>query len=414
MNDGVKLDESLGAFEVPPARESGGGMTGERKKSYFAPPERLAGDVLQVDIDVASNHPVLSGVLTNVGGLIAVLNEYRQIVSLNTSFLEMLGVEDVAEVLGLRPGEAVNCDYADDGPAGCGTGRYCTTCGAAIAIVSCLERGVEVVRRCSLTARRQGREVQIALQVSASPMKVNSRKYVLLFLQDITLQEQRAALERTFFHDVNNMLSMLVQASELLIEESPSTLSKAIHDASVRLVSEVGIQRCLFEEEGYRYQPKWREYDAGQILQELRIFFATHDAGKGKTLQFPDHYQRIPLTTDSSSLFRVLLNMIINALEATDKGGVVKVWVEWEGKAPVFCVWNSLVIPQEVALRIFQRSFSTKEQAGRGIGTYSMKLFGEKILGGKVTFTSVSDEGTTFRFAHPAAGRCYINMEDKA
>ncbi len=51
--------------------------------------------------------------------------------------------------------------------------------------------------------------------------------------------------------------------------------------------------------------------------------------------------------------------------------------------------------------RIFQRNFSTKEQAGRGIGTFSMKLFGEKILGGQIKFTTSKKGGTTFKFTHP-------------
>jgi len=374
--------------------------TGQAAKSHFASAERAVGDELQVDIEVVSSNPVISGLLTSIGGLIAVLNEHRQIVSLNTSFLEMLGIEDGAAILGLRPGEAVNCIHAHEEAGGCGTSRYCSTCGAAIAIVSCLETGVATERKCALTAKKGENKVQVALLVRANPIRMNGRMYVLLFLQDITLQEQRAALERTFFHDINNMLSMLVQASELLVDENPSTLSTAIYDASLRLSREVAIQKCLFAEEAGGYSPIWRDCDIGQILQELRVFFASHMAGKGKILQFPDSYQHLRLKTDGSLLFRVLLNMIVNALEATAEGGTVKVWVE-EKDTPVFCVWNEAVMQPEVALRIFQRSFSTKGQSGRGIGTFSMKLFGEKVLGGKVSFTSQKGEGTTFRFLHP-------------
>ena len=67
----------------------------------------------------------------------------------------------------------------------------------------------------------------------------------------------------------------------------------------------------------------------------------------------------------------------------------------------VFAVHNTEVMPEEVQLQVFQRSFSTKGQPGRGIGTYSMKLLGERYLGGKVSFTSQPSEGTTFRLAIP-------------
>ncbi|RJR33419.1 MAG: ATP-binding protein [Desulfobacteraceae bacterium] len=74
------------------------------------------------------------------------------------------------------------------------------------------------------------------------------------------------------------------------------------------------------------------------------------------------------------------------------------------GRSPscfIFNVWNRQAIPPRVALRIFQRNFTTKEEAGRGLGTYSMKFFGEKILGGQVSFTTSAESGTVFKFSLP-------------
>ena len=60
----------------------------------------------------------------------------------------------------------------------------------------------------------------------------------------------------------------------------------------------------------------------------------------------------------------------------------------------VFRVNNPGVIPANIRTQIFQRSFSTKGH-GRGLGTYSMKLFGENYLNGKVYFQSNEKQGTT-------------------
>jgi sensor histidine kinase regulating citrate/malate metabolism len=54
-----------------------------------------------------------------------------------------------------------------------------------------------------------------------------------------------------------------------------------------------------------------------------------------------------------------------------------------------------------VQLQIFQRSFSTKGENGRGIGAYSVKLFGEGYLKGKVAFSSSDPEGTVFSLSLP-------------
>jgi sensor histidine kinase regulating citrate/malate metabolism len=52
-------------------------------------------------------------------------------------------------------------------------------------------------------------------------------------------------------------------------------------------------------------------------------------------------------------------------------------------------------MPDAVKLQVFKRSFSTKGE-GRGLGTYSIKLFTENYLGGAAELTSNEVEGTTF------------------
>ena len=47
-------------------------------------------------------------------------------------------------------------------------------------------------------------------------------------------------------------------------------------------------------------------------------------------------------------------------------------------------------------MQIFQRSFSTKPGAGRGVGTYSARLLTERFLGGELSFESEMGRGTTF------------------
>ena len=84
-------------------------------------------------------------------------------------------------------------------------------------------------------------------------------------------------------------------------------------------------------------------------------------------------------------------NPIMSALLAATGGLLI---VMWE-------VWNDAYIPPEAQSGIFQKHFSTKASTGRGMGTHSMKLLGEKRLNGKVTFSSSLEAGTTFCFKHP-------------
>lgn len=371
-------------------------------KTYFASPERSDKQQLAAEIEIVSQNPIVSSVLHSVGGLLAVLNEHRQIIAINDSFLKMLGISDPSEALGLRPGEAVGCIHAHEEEAGCGTSKFCSTCGAAIAIVTCQEQNIPVERTCAIQASRGGETIDVALSIRCHPLTINNSQYQLLFVTDITAQEQRAALERTFFHDVNNALTMLVQASELLQIQAPSQLAEIIHQASLRLHKEIEIQRCLSTEQHTTYQPLWSRVKAPKVFNDLNQFFSHHKAAGGKKLVFKEPDEDFEITTDISALYRILINMIVNALEATEIENEVKIWIAPPTQTYLtFCVWNDAVIPQEIQKRIFQRNFSTKNESGRGIGTYSMKLFGEGTLGGKVTFSSSPEEGTLFRFSHP-------------
>ena len=369
--------------------------------TYFAPAEVVDNGELSAQIQILSHSPVVDSLLHSVSGLIAVLNEHRQLVALNDSFMQALGITDAESAFGLRPGEALDCIHAHEHPSGCGTTDYCSTCGAAVAIVVsiCEEKPAE--RICALTVNHGDTTVDKALLVRSHPIIIDHKKFVLLFLQDITRQQQRAALERTFFHDINNLVSMLIGASEMLVNEEPSEWAKTVHHASLRITKEVAIQQSLSNSDSFNLQPVWHDYTSAEIIQEVKSFFAIHPVAFGKNVTFSEVYPAITVKTDLSLISRVLCNMIINALEATERNGHVRVGVTAENSRLNFNVWNAREIPLEIRKRIFQRNFSTKAQAGRGIGTFSMKLFGEKYLGGKVDFTTSSGDGTIFRITLP-------------
>ncbi len=371
-------------------------------ETYFAKAEKADKNEIIREIEIVNKNPVMTGLLHSVSGLLAILDEHRQIVALNDSFMKMLGIDDPSECLKLRPGEALQCIHADEEPAGCGTTRFCSSCGAAIAIVSSLGQDKPVERICLLSAKKADTTIDLALLVRSQPIRIDGKRFLLLFLQDITLQQQRAALERTFFHDISNMLNGIVGASELLaLKDSKSNVVKIISQLSLRLQKEVEIQRCLLENNHHLYQPVLHEIMPEQVIEELESFFANHPAARNKKLNFSSSGSIPPFKTDFSLLVRVLCNMITNALEATNENDVVKVWYEQKHNLLSFYVWNGKTIRQDITLRIFQRNFSTKGETGRGIGTYSMKLFGEKILGGKVRFTSSPEQGTVFEFSLP-------------
>ena len=368
--------------------------------SYYATTYLGSGEELEAGIAIIINNPVVRSLLHSISGLLAILDENRRVLALNDSFMEELGVEYPSEIIGLKLGEVMYCKHAHEEPGGCGTTKYCSTCGAAIAIVTTLVEDKAVDRICALSAYRNGAPVEISLLVRANPIRVDGKKFIMLFLQDITLEQQRASLERTFFHDINNMLTGLLGASQLLaMQNKESRLAEIVYESALHLTNEVAIQKCLFQSEHCDYQLTRKETTTESLLNDLRNVYLEHSATFNKNLSISGTFPSLTIRTDRSLALRVMCNMLTNALEATDDNGTVKAWLEENVDALVFCVWNNKSMPDGVRHRIFQRNFSTKNGDGRGIGTYSMKLLGEKLLGGKVSFTSSDEEGTVFRFA---------------
>jgi len=373
----------------------------EAVKTFFAPPERLDSQGLKQEIDIIRHDPAVEGVLRLSGGLLLVIDSHRQIVAVNHNLLRDFGVEDVNEVLGLRPGEALYCTHSHDEPAGCGTTRYCSTCGAAIAIVASLSGNVPVSRKCSLTVRRNGRSEELCFLVKTTPININSERFLLLFMQDITAAERMAALERSFFHDINNTIMSLNGALDLLAlsqDDIDAHLLDMAQRSMARLVNEVNVQRGLVREGRSAYQLSWQKVRAGAILLEFEQVILSHPAARGRSFEVRGRDNETIFTTDVSLLTRIICNMVINGFEASEEGDTVILAAEGSGDQLVFSAYSRPPIPADVQLRIFQRHFSTKGGAGRGVGTYSMKLFGEELLGGRVSFSSTPEVGTVFTF----------------
>ncbi len=374
-------------------------------QTHFAPAERRHHEELQREIDMVSHNPVVDELLHSVGGVLAVLNEHRQILAVNDLMIEMLGIADGKTLLGLRPGEAVRCINAHQMPGGCGTSEECRNCGAVISILACLtadktEEGVCVLKT---DGGGNGEERDFFFRVRCSPFKFGSNRFIFLFLQDISQHQRLLALERVFFHDVNNIVAGILNTSELMAmltdesNEDLQRLSQMLGRLSRRLATEISTQRCIQQTKAVGYQPVFDTIPVTAVLQEIRDIFSTHPLSRNKRLVWQDPDKVVIIKTDVSLLIRVLGNMITNALEETVDGDEIRIWTRMEENVIGFHVWNRKPIPPDISKRIFQRNFSTKADMGRGFGTYSMKLFGEGVLGGKVDFSS-SKEGTEFCF----------------
>jgi len=243
------------------------------------------------------------------------------------------------------------------------------------------------------------------VEVQTQFLNVAQADLVVLSLRDISAEKRRGVLERAFFHDVLNLVAGVRAIAELLNEQATSPAQEEEYRQSLRLLSrqlseEITAQRQLVAAERGELTLNLATVAVPELLESVAELYRNHDVARGRTLQV----QTCPecsVETDATLLRRVLGNLVKNALEASAVGETVNLEAVEEGETVVFTVRNPGVIPQDVQKQIFQRSFSTKGELGRGIGTHSVKLLGERYLGGQVSFTSRAPEGTAFTVRLP-------------
>jgi signal transduction histidine kinase len=294
----------------------------------------------------------------------------------------------------------MNCTHSGEGPNGCGTSETCSACGAVLTILESQKTGLQAVGECRIVLSNDGRTA-LDLEVTATPLDVAGNALTIFALKDIGSDKRREVLERTFFHDILNTVGGIRGIADLLADSDGLTLETETEykgfmvDLADSLVEEISQQRRLLEAERGEYVPDMKETDLKEMLQEVCKLYGNHVRTPDRTVILADTVPYV-LKTDRPMLRRVVGNMLLNALEATPAGGTVSVALVVGGEDVRIQVSNVGEIPKDVQLRIFKRSFSTKSKAGRGIGTYSMKLFGERYLGGEVGFTSYNGETTFF------------------
>jgi len=164
---------------------------------------------------------------------------------------------------------------------------------------------------------------------------------------------------------------------------------------------EVQSYRLISSAENQLLKPNFTLIDISDIVSE--VISALQNMHKFKYRQIELDASAGNIVTERTLLRRVLMNMIKNALEASNKSDVVRVSADYDkkkGKAQV-SVQNPQVIPKNDQLKLFQKSFSTKGR-GRGWGTYSIKILTEKYLQGEVKFVSDKIKGTIFTIIIPS------------
>lgn len=334
---------------------------------------------------------------------VVVLDESRQILLANAEALSLCRLSDIRQMLGLHPCEALSCVHSDGSRWDGRLHSTCNGCGLESAVAASRKQNRKVTSECSVASGGDSAAFH-EIRVTASPAKLNGIPVSVVVMKDISGERQRRLLERLFFHDVLNTVSGLCGLAhaldgEQLDAEEETRYRGWLVELTTSLEEEIQHHRALLLAERDEYRGEISDVPVEPLFSELGALYSRHQSAAGRRIEIADA-GALNIRTDAALLKRTLGNLLKNAIEATPPGETVRLSVTGQGDEVCFAVWNPGQIPEQIRPRLFHR-FVTTKGAGRGLGTYSARVFGEKYLKGKLEFRSSATEGTTFTLRVP-------------
>ncbi len=201
-------------------------------------------------------------------------------------------------------------------------------------------------------------------------------------------------------HDVKNaasMLSLIRQNAKGHLDdpEFQKDLLDAIDDALKRMAKVQNLLGTLKGETG----PPLKETDLPAFLKRLKSHAAKRLPGLNIVLNCDCP---IAVKADDEILFRIMENLLINALEAGGDGTTVEISCRDEiGKALVEVRDNGPGLPRDLPPDALFEPFKTTKPDGNGVGLWQVKRFAA-ILGGEVHARNYGSNGAVFSVSLPA------------
>ena len=214
-----------------------------------------------------------------------------------------------------------------------------------------------------------------------------------------TLGELAAGLA----HEIRNPLAGIAGVIEIVSRDLPpdSPARDVIHDAKEEAIQ---INRILTDllETARPKAPQFHVKDLALTIEHAVAFARQQAITKGIKIDFERGERTLPLEHDTNQMNQVLLNLLLNAIQAMEKPGAIHVSLMRDKEGAIINVADEgKGIAPEVVPNIFRPFFTTKGQ-GTGLGLSLARRIVE-AHGGTISVRSELGKGTQFTVRLPMA-----------
>ena len=344
----------------------------------------------------------LETVINSIDDGIVVLDAERRVIAANDAFLERAR-HSREQVLG--------CQCRELTPGGC-TVEDCPT-------LACLASGARQVRLCE----RRTPEGQIVWEeVHASPILDSQGKllHVVEVWRDIS--DRRAAeahlaeshrlaslgtLASGFSHELNTPLATVLMCVEGILRETSGDGADEAWIRDSASIAREQILRCrgitqhfLRLSRGQRGQGE--VVDLGPVIAAVARLIEPTARAHSVRVEVRPAPAGMHVRADEAELQHTLINLLLNAVQASKAGGQVTVEAEAGEQMRIRVIDDGCGIAADDQKRIFEPFFSAR-QGGTGLGLV-LSLNFVRRWGGEIRVESIVGRGSTFEVVLPALG----------
>lgn len=267
-----------------------------------------------------------------------------------------------------------------------------------------LVSGKEIVGMILLGKKKTGEEFlgdDIDL-LRSSATQITSAIMNAKFSQELVKSKEMEVFHRFssfMLHDLKNLVSSL----SLLLQNASEHMSNPQFQKNIIVTIERSVKKmetliAKLSNNAVIEAPNFKETNLNELVSKVVNQFVNGLNGKSVKLDLKE----IPTVfVDREQMEKVIENLVMNALEAIDKNGSVKVETECNDRRVIFSVSdNGQGISQDFVKNSLFRPFKSSKKKGFGIGLYQCKSILEAHQG-HIEVETQEGVGSTFRSIIP-------------
>jgi len=212
-------------------------------------------------------------------------------------------------------------------------------------------------------------------------------------------------------HDFNNLLQAILGYTQLMKQNPANATLMARALGVVESAATDGSETVRRIQQFARLRPdeQFMRVDVNQVVQDAiaitRPRWEERVAHDSRPLHLRlDLHAEQAISGRPAALAEVVTNLVLNAMDAMPEGGTLAIATAGARGGPVTLTVGDtgLGMPEAVQRRVFEPFFSTKGEAGSGLGL-SMAYSIVRRHGGEIRVESEPGRGTTFTLTFPPA-----------